>query len=52
MNKQKPIGFGQRVAFTIERGFKIHIKQSVSVSYRRATNGQKPKNEREQMRVN
>lgn len=41
----------QRVAYVAGYGYKLAVKQSKSVSYRRATNGQKPKNARELSRV-
>ena len=41
----------QRVAYVAGYGYKLAVKQSKSVSYRRATNGQKPKNAREQVKV-
>jgi len=41
----------KRVAYVAGHGYKLAMKQATSVAYRRATNGQKPKNEREQVKV-
>lgn len=50
-NSTQTTGQAKRIAYNPGFGFKLHVKQATTVAYRRATNGQKPKNVREEVRV-